>query len=224
MSLTDFPNLRLCIGGTFDPIHNGHLRLGAELGLLFPAAKLIFIPLAKPVHRQLPQISQQHRLRMVKLALDGTKDMEASAIEINRAGESYTIETLQQLKVLSPDNIFCWVIGSDVFQHLSKWHQVERLHKFCHMIVVSRAGYVSTNADFSQATSYDFKVTHEFADLNSQKSGLLYHCSLPLLDISSTRIRQLLLRDGGDINSVKWLIPEKIQQYIFNNQLYKSIE
>ncbi|HFB67247.1 MAG TPA: nicotinate-nucleotide adenylyltransferase [Aeromonadales bacterium] len=214
-------NLLIIIGGTFDPIHNGHLRLGVELQLEFPDAEICFMPNACPAHREAPVASAQLRFDMLKLALSDSEKFGLSDVEIKRQGTSYTVDTLSQLRSDFPERPIAWVVGSDAYDGLEKWHQVEQLSRLCHLIVASRPGLAICGHQLDQ---HGFSATENMQDLAVNFSGLVYKAEIPLLDISSTQIRHLIQTRQQQKDAVRWLVPEKVLNFIFENQLYKSIE
>lgn len=220
----DFSAITFCLGGTFDPIHHGHLRLVAELKIKFPGAKILLIPAADPVHKTGVFCSKEHRLVMSQLAVKEMTGIEVSDIEMQRKDKSYTVETLKLLRKTSPQNIFCWVLGQDAFNDLETWYQVDLLHQFCHLLVVSRPGYEPDNSGYQKSNCFGFQPSDDFEKILIELNGTIFHCQLPLLDISSTRIRQLLSQYQKGYDQVKWLLPDPILDYITKHQLYKSTE
>lgn len=217
-------NLLIILGGTFDPIHHGHLRLGVELKLKFPDAEVCFMPNACPAHREAPVASARMRFDMLKLALSDAETFSLSDVEIKRQGASYTVDTLSQLRSDFPDRPIAWVVGSDAYDDLEKWHQVEKLSQLCHLIVASRPEIKNSEHQLHQHVhQHGFCTTENVQDLAVNFSGLVYKAEIPLLDISSTQIRHLI-QTKQQKDAVRWLVPEKVLNFIFENQLYKSIE
>ncbi len=213
--------LLIVIGGTFDPVHYAHLRLAAELNQTFPKAEICFMPTAKPAHRQSPRATAADRFNMIKLALEQAPEMILSDLELKRSGNSYTIDTLKALKKIAPQQPVAWVLGNDAFQGITTWKNVDELSQYCHFIVANRPGFIVNEDDFNQ---FGFKLTTETTKLTDKLSGFIYQAKIPLLDISATKIRKLINDNHCRDELIRWLVPEKVQDFIFKKQLYKSTE
>ena len=196
------------LGGTFDPIHMGHLLLAThsydELGL----DRVMFIPARLPPHKGKPTVGAEDRLAMVRLAVGDDERFLVCDCELARAEPSYTIDTVRQLKdSLGGDSELLWLIGSDMVADLPDWHKVGELVKLIEIIVVGRAG--QAEPDYSALAP---ALTVEQIDRLKARA-----INLPLIDISSTGIRERLRRT----KSVRYLVPSSVQQYITDHQLYQ---
>ncbi|MBN1596018.1 nicotinate-nucleotide adenylyltransferase [candidate division FCPU426 bacterium] len=192
-------------GGTFDPIHLGHLRVAEEVAERFRLGRVIFVPAGIPPHRRQPETSSQHRLNMVRCAISGNTQFTTSPLEMQRPGKSYTVETLQYLSRLHPKDVFYLIVGADQMVKLRKWYQSEQLFHYCRIIGISRPG---TPLDHLQA-----RITADFPPEHVQNIFLF---SVSALDISSTEIRRKI-REG---RSIRYLVPQKVLQYISLHKLY----
>ena len=188
-------------GGTFDPIHNGHLIIAEWVREELQLEKIIFIPAGDPPHKQENNITSiKHRLAMVNLAIEKNEKFSLSDIEAKKAGKSYTVETLRTLqnKFSSQTNLF-WIIGSDSLLDLPNWFQPDEIVRLAQIIVYPRTNYPVNEA----AVRF--------------KNRVLYVDS-PLIDISSTLIRDRIRQE----KSVRYLLPESVLNYIRRENLYRS--
>jgi nicotinate-nucleotide adenylyltransferase len=211
------------LGGTFNPIHYGHLAAAEEVRDRLKLDRILFIPSNLPPHKFEEEVpSAVQRLEMVRLATTDNPFFEPSDIEIHRGGRSYTIETIETLRRTFPGAELYFITGLDSFFEIQTWHQWERLLTLCSFVVISRPGYHF--ADLAKI-SFMEKAEHELARLD--QGGLLqavvrfaaftiYLERIPLFDVSSTDIRSRV-KAGM---SIKYLLPEAIETYIIANKLY----
>lgn len=185
-------------GGTFNPIHLGHLLIAEAAAEALELDRVIFIPSATPPHKR-PRVlaDARHRLRMVKLAIHGNPRFGCSDIEVRRGGPSYSVETLRQLRHAMPRAKFYFLIGADSLRELHKWREAAELARLCEFICVARPGERTPPA---------------------RLRGLRVH-KLPghPADISSSDIRDRLASGA----SVRYLVPETVQRYIQKTGLYR---
>lgn len=190
------------MGGTFDPIHQGHLlaaeRAREEVGL----DEVWFMPANTPPHkRNAPKASVEQRVEMVNAAIEHNRHFRVELMEIQRGGTSYTIDTVRELKRHYPDIAFYYIIGADMVQYLPNWAKIDELVKLITFIGLGRPGYTS-----------------DTGLLPASIRGSVVTASMPQVDISSTMIRNL--RQAG--RSVRYLVPEPVLSYIEVNRLYES--
>lgn len=201
------------IGGTFDPIHFGHLRPALEIMELFSLEELRFIPSAKPPHRWQPEATEKHRLKMTELAI---KDIEGFIIddrEYQREGASYTVDTLKSIrKEVGNDKSLGMIIGLDAFQSFTQWHDWEKILTLTHIIVSPRPGY-EIIANDAWAEPY---LTKDKLELKQKISGKIYFANVTQFDIAATNIRKL--RHSG--KNISYLLPKSVSNYINKQQLY----
>lgn len=193
------------LGGTFNPVHRGHLALAREAITAFHLDKVLFIPSAKPPHKT-PQIlaSVKHRMAMLKLATRGNPQFEICDIETRRTGPSYTIDTVIQLKKINPAVEYYFIIGSDSLLELHMWKQINDLLNLCTFISFGRPGIRTGKAkDFHLGPKWGKKLLKNFV------TG-----QLP--DISSSNIRQRVAQG----KSIRYLVPKEVAEYISGKGLY----
>ena len=189
------------MGGTFDPIHVGHLMIAEAVWDEYKLEKVLFIPSANPPHKHDVMTSARHRFNMTLLATCSNPHFEVSSIEMDRTGPSYTIDTIKALKkIYGDDTDFYFIIGADCIHELPSWHKIDELLKICKFIATKRPTY---KLDLSI-------IAKEFSDYNIQ---LL---ETPELEISSTDIRQRIKKGY----SIQYITTEQVQQYIRKEELY----
>jgi nicotinate-nucleotide adenylyltransferase len=211
------------LGGTFNPVHYGHLAASEEVLERLNLDVVLFIPSHLPPHKKEEEIpSAIQRLEMVRIAIAGNPHFAASDIEVRRGGSSYSVDTIVQLRALYPGARLFFLTGIDSFLEIQTWHQWERLLSLCVFVVLSRPGY-----RFSDLLKIDF-MKNSLKELESldrrdieeaviRSAGFTIHLSrISQYDISSTDIRKRI-RQG---KSVKYLLPEPVEHYIIKNELY----
>lgn len=208
-------------GGTFDPIHYGHLRIAEELLDMTNLKRIIFVPSGAPRLRAAPIAARNHRSNMVHLAIRDNSTFSLDEREVNRPGISTSIETLQEYQCeLGNSSALCFILGMDAFIKINQWHNWHELFSLCHMIIVPRPGYVPIN-DYQNLPT-DIKkefVTRRVLDaddLELQTSGFIYTAQTSLLEISASHIRSLV--NAG--KSIRYLLPDNVSDYIKSNCLY----
>ena len=194
-------------GGTFDPIHNGHMKVAEVVRAQLDLAKVIFVPTGQPCLKVDTPISlAEHRVAMIRLAIADRPYFELSLVEINRPGPSYTVDTIAELKKRFDDrDELYFILGWDSLTELSKWHKPRWLIAMCRLVAVPRVGYAVSDLNF----------------LEAKISGLLERLIIldkPELDISASVIRDRVARDL----SIKHLVPEAIEKYIIEQGLYSA--
>jgi nicotinate-nucleotide adenylyltransferase len=196
------------LGGTFDPIHFGHLRLGQEIGELLRFAEVRLIPSGTPPHRHAPQVSAQQRLQMVRLATVDNPLFVVDEREVNRVGPGYTVDTLGELRrefgVTRP---LCLLLGADAFLELATWHHWHELFGLAHIVVAHRPGF--------PIEAWPTKMPQPLA-VHLAPAGGIATQSIAALDISATGIRDALAHGA----SPRYLLPDPVLDYIETNRLY----
>lgn len=209
-------------GGTFNPIHFGHLRAGIEIQEVFSLDRILFIPTAIPPHKKTHQLlSFGHRLKMVRLAIAGYPFFKASDIEKKRKGKSYSIQTLRFFKKnAGPKAELFFIVGMDAFLEINTWKDYKDLFALSHFIVMDRPGYRRSHIKkfLQQAVSPD-SIYYPKEDRFLLPGGFsVYLSPITLMDISSTRIRTLRQNN----QTIRYLLPEKVEDYILKKDLYAS--
>lgn len=206
------------LGGTFDPIHNAHLRTALELLDTLDLAEVRFVPVGQPPHRDPPAVSADRRLAMVKLAIAGQPGFVADDRELRRPGPSYMVETLESLRAELGDDIpLCLVLGTDAFDHLHRWHRWQALPELAHLVVVHRPGAAMPLAEALGELLLERKLHHP-EDLGRRPAGGVLLHPVTQLDIAATAIREGLARGL----SPRYLLPESVLDYIRQHGLYRS--
>lgn len=201
-------------GGTFDPVHHGHLRAALEVKEIFGLDEVRLILSAQPPHRQLPQVSANRRLVMLKLAIQHQPGFIADTREIDRTGASYMVLTLESLRQEFPEQPLLLFVGSDAFNQLTTWYQWQRLFDFAHVVVLIRPGFLIEQVD-------DFFIARQTVnkqELSDQLAGKLYFQAITQLDISATIIRQMI----ANANNPAYLLPDAVIAYIKQHKLYQA--
>lgn len=209
-------------GGTFNPVHYGHLRGAEEVLAKTEVEKVLFIPVASPPHKDPGELTPQtHRMEMLRLAIEGNPAFAISEVEFKRGGVSYTIDTLREiLKAYTPEPTLSLVIGTDSFNELSTWHKYAEILELVNLVVIRRPGErIETIEDvlpveLACAFCYDSKVD---LFLNSNGRSIKFLDSV-MMDISSSMIREFV----GRMESVRHLTPNKVVDYIDKNDLYRD--
>ncbi len=217
---TEFPLIGI-FGGTFDPIHYGHLRVAEEVVETAGLKEMRFVPAAIPRLRRAPVASLQDRAAMVRVAIRGNSRFILDEREIRRLGVSYSVESLREFKQeLGECVILCFITGADAFMKLAEWHSWRELFGLCHFIIAARPGHaLITNRD-----TLPQELKEECAQrwvsrphsLKRASSGLIFVAPTTLLDISATIIRARITAG----KSIRYLIPDAAIDYIAANQLY----
>ncbi|HSI28274.1 MAG: nicotinate-nucleotide adenylyltransferase [Methylophilus sp.] len=206
-------------GGTFNPIHNGHLVLAKTALDTLHCSQIRFIPAAIPPHKAIPAVTAQHRANMVQLAIADHTEFILDTCELDRQGPSYTTETLHLLRHRLPDKALCLIMGQDSYLKLPSWHRWLELLDYCHLLIVHRADVEHTLQLHAAHENRLVDITDAPREFAEQAHGLISYLPVTPPDISSTRIREAL--GQADIASVPG-IPEKVLQYIKSNHLYQS--
>lgn len=218
------------MGGTFNPIHNGHLVAASEILKRFKLDSVIFIPSARPPHKKPEKILDPlHRLCMVVIAALYNPKFMVSSIELMRKGRSYSIKTVEEFKKRFPKKTnFYFIIGIDAFLEIHTWKDTDLLFKNCHFIVHSRPGY--EDRDILNALTKN--ITNKYKDLSfkvlekkrnyirivvNKSRFSIFVTKIPALNISATDIRKRI----SNGRSVSDLVPEGVEAYIKKNRLYR---
>ncbi len=200
------------LGGTFNPIHFGHLRVAEEVREAFCLDKIIFIPSGVPPLKTQGIIDANHRLKMTGLAINSNPFFEVSDIEVRQKKTSYTVNTLTHLKKLYQRDTLFFIMGIDAFFEIKFWYKYEDLLRMVDFIIMSRPGF--NNLQTSEFIEYR-ESENCFKIKNSDKRA--FFISVSPFWISSTMLREML-RNG---KSIRYLLPDAVRKYIEENELYR---
>ena len=203
-------------GGTFDPVHYGHLRPALEVQEALELNEIRFIPAGQPPHRDLPHATTQQRLSMLRAAIDAQPGFVIDEREVRREGPSYMVDTLASLRDELGQVPLCLILGYDAFLGLPRWHQWQRLIELSHLVITHRPGW---NHDDLDETLQNLMEQHEIAPerMARQAAGGLIFVPVTQLDISASGIREQI-RAGQDI---RYLLPDPVYEMIKEQQLYR---
>jgi nicotinate-nucleotide adenylyltransferase len=210
------------LGGTFDPIHFGHLRLAEEARSQLALAKIRLIPAGRPAHRDQPGASASQRLAMTQLAAAANPALEVDAAEVLSAAPSYTVPTLERLRAeLGQSLPLVLLLGADAFAGLPTWHRWAALFDLAHIAVASRPGHPLDPAALPPALAKQCREREgAAAALREAPAGRIVRFSITPLDISATAIRASCARH----ESPRYLLPDDVVDYIALHRLYLSPE
>lgn len=210
------------LGGTFDPVHFGHLRMAQELAEALQLDEVRFIPAAFPPHKTATFSSAEHRAAMVGLAIAHNPRFSLDERELHRSGASYTFDTLQNLKdELGQDTSLVLLMGSDAFIKLNTWHRWQELLTLCHITLVQRPISPTSSKETLPQVLEKFlhdHYTENGADLHAHANGFITMQQVTALDISATQIRSILTKN----QSARYLMPDSVIDYIRAQHLYQS--
>jgi len=199
------------LGGTFNPVHLGHLVMAQDALEQFTLSRVLFLPASIPPHKVGTRVvSAEHRLAMLRLAVEPDPRFEVCEEEIRRSGVSYTIDTIRRLKELHPGAALFFIIGSDTLRELHTWKDIHTLLELCDFITLARPGFAVDNLNSAQLRLKD-PWPERLA-----RNVILGH----LVEISSTDIR--IGAERG--RSIRYLVPEPVERYIHDTRLYSSQE
>mgnify|MGYP002143470236 FL=1 len=210
-------------GGTFDPVHWGHLRVALDTATALKLPEVRLIPSKTPVHRKAPGASEADRLAMLRLAVaeDGSGTLAVDDRELRRDTPSYTVLTLQSLRAEFPARPLLWLIGVDAFQHLMSWYQWPQLFELAHFVVLNRPGYPVANVlSPALAPVWQGRLAREPVALTDTTHGSLYLHTVAPQAVSATEIRNKIAAGAGD-EALTSLLPPSVLTYIRAHQLYQ---
>lgn len=195
-------------GGTFDPIHHGHLIAARGVIEQIGFERVVFIPAPKPPHKVGRELTDaSHRLRMARLAIEGEDYFDVSDLEICRSGLSYTVLTVESYRqMVGPDVPLAWIIGGDSLPELHTWYRISELMESCRIVTAVRPGYDAPDLSSLRRTLSPEQIDRLSRDV----------LATPAIDISATDIRRRV-REG---RSIRYLVPDSVRTYIHDHRLY----
>lgn len=204
-------------GGTFDPIHFGHLRTGYELQQLLRLAQVRYLPCGLPPHREAPVAPGQVRLEMVRAAVAAHPGLVVDDRELHRDGPSYSVDTLRDLRQDFPDRSLCLIVGMDAFLGFPSWSRWQEIFELAHVVVAKRPGWTAAQMGELDAV-LEQRQTARVKDLHEAVSGRIYIHAVTQLEISSTAIRQMV--SAGQ--EPRFLVPDEACEIIKQSGCYAS--
>ncbi|MEO6422455.1 MAG: nicotinate-nucleotide adenylyltransferase [Candidatus Nitrotoga sp.] len=209
------------LGGTFDPVHNGHLRLAQEALEQCNLAAIHFIPSGTPPHRNAPRASAVQRLDMVRLALQGNSAFVLDDREIYRIDPCYTVDSLSALRAeMGMQQPLCLLMGGDAFLLLHSWHEWKNLFELSHILVMQRAGHPLGNTinkvNETLRDEYRARLVPAPSILRDSPAGAILVADMPALEISATDIRKRC----AEKKNIHYLLPDTVADYIHLHHLY----
>lgn len=208
-------------GGTFNPIHLGHLRGLEEVREAFCFQATVLIPAAIPPHKVTEGVIEaRHRLEMVKLAIMTNPSFSISSVEVDRPGKSYSIDTLQYFRERDENASLFFILGQDAFREIETWKEFHRLFSLSNFIVMTWPGFGKTplHAQLPASLASSFRYDQEVKAWIHSSGHTLHFKEITFLDISSTKVREMIERGM----SVKYLIPLEVEAYIKKHGLYQK--
>lgn len=205
------------LGGTFDPVHHGHLRLALDLVELLDLAEVRLVPSARPPHRDAPTVSPGQRAKWLRVAIAEEPSLRLDDRELLRPGLSYTVDTLASLRADLPETPLCLIMGRDVFAELPQWQDWLRLFEYGHLILVERPG-LDPELPLEVARELERRISTDCADLGAALAGYIHICHPPPLEISASRIRAMLAAG----RSPRYLLPNSVLDDILDAGIYSE--
>lgn len=205
------------LGGTFDPVHHGHLRLAIECLEQLDLREVRLVPLHTPPHRQSPHAGPEQRLAMLRLATETIGGINIDESELRREDVSYTVKTVSSLREKLGDTPACLVMGADAFGTLHTWRDWKSLLDYVHIVIAARS-FGPTDLDDELQALAEERTVSDYGSLHESPAGNIYKLAVPLLDISATQIRRILA-NGRDESC---LLPVPVREYIHTHKLYDS--
>jgi nicotinate-nucleotide adenylyltransferase len=205
-------------GGTFDPVHYGHIKPALSVQKALALSQLRFIPNRDPPHRETPWLSVEQRLSLLQTALKDYPSVVIDERELHRDGPSYMVDTLKSLHRDFPGQTLCLILGLDAFAGITTWFEWRALFDLCHLVVITRPGFeLSDIKQRMSADEYQFladRMVTRAGELTPGESGKILLQSVPQLDISSTRIREMLQKNEDISDWLPASVFQKLRGYI----------
>lgn len=203
------------LGGTFDPVHYGHLRCAEEARQKLAVKTVSLLPAGQPAHRAMPQATCAQRLEMLRLAIEEFPHLQIDCRELDRAGPSYMVDTLKSIREQWPQRPLHVLVGQDAVNHLDSWYQWLELFELANIVILTRP-----SADVSYSRELGDQINQRQIDtvaaLNSSPAGAVMPLQVAAIDISATMIKSII-RLG---RTPKGMMPSAVWTYILENELY----
>ena len=209
------------LGGTFDPVHWGHLRVASDAALALKLSELRLLPAKVPVHRPQPGATSADRVAMLELGVAQCPGLSVDARELARDTPSYTVLTLESLRAEFPERPLLWLVGVDAFMHINHWYQWPRLFELAHFVVLNRPGFAVAQALSAElAPVWQGRLTPSPAALTDSTHGAIYLQTVTPQAISATDIRNKIMGGAPD-SALQSLLPAPVLAYIRAHALYR---
>jgi nicotinate-nucleotide adenylyltransferase len=205
------------LGGTFDPVHRGHIQIAQSVRQALDLSEVRLIPCYQPIHRELPIATPEQRIAMLQLAIVNEPFLTVDDCEIQRKGLSYMVDTLEILQQRFPQTPLCLIMGIDAFIGLPSWHRYNDILQLAHLIILQRPHYQLPKMGIIPELLKQY-LTHDIKALHQAMAGFIFYYSLPLIDISATAIREKIAT-GQNPDS---LLPIEVYNYILEQGLYQA--
>lgn len=205
------------LGGTFDPVHCGHLRIALDALQQLGLQEVRLMPCRQSPLRDEPNVSAEQRLAMLEAAIAGEPGLVADDRELQREGPSFSVDTLQSLREDYPDVPLCLIVGMDAFIDFAKWKEWQRIFTLAHVVVVQRPGSELRFRDGGLQQEFEQRRCRQAAELAADRAGKVYLLEATRLEISATQVRALVAAG----NSARYLLPDTVWQYIQQYGLYQ---
>ena len=197
------------LGGTFDPVHYGHLRPALEVMQRLGLHQVRFIPNKVPPHRESPWLDADDRLELLEIAIDDQPGFVLDRRELTREGRSYMVDTFESLRADFPAEPLCLILGMDAFLGFTQWHQWQRIPDYCHLVVTTRPG---STLDMDYIDALPATLVSTGSGLVEETAGRILLQSVTQLDISASMIRAML----AEGLSVRYLLPDRVNERLMN--------
>ncbi len=209
------------IGGSFDPVHTGHLRVAEEIRERLGIAEVIFVPARVSPHKRfIPPADSRHRLNMLELSVKDNPHFSVCDIELRRDSPSYTINTLRWFKENNPSREYYFIMGSEVFASIDKWKDCDKLLKYASFVIIRRPGFTLppiNQVPFALGKNFRYSYCENGIDVfDHPRLNRLFFMDISGVRVSSVEIRELVLKE----RSIKYLVLPEVERYIKQNDLY----
>jgi nicotinate-nucleotide adenylyltransferase len=205
------------LGGTFDPVHCGHLRIALDALQQLDLQEVRLLPCRQSPLRDAPNVTGGQRLAMLEAAIAGEPGLVADGRELQREGRSFTVDTLRAMREDYPDASLCLIVGMDAFIDFASWKDWRQIFTLAHVVVVQRPGSELQFRDAALQQAFEQRHCLQASELASEAAGKIYLFEATRLEISATRVRELVAAG----KSARYLLPDPVWQYIQQHGLYQ---
>jgi nicotinate-nucleotide adenylyltransferase len=199
------------LGGTFDPVHRGHLHIATRVSAQLGLQQLQLMPCALPVHRGRPHASPEHRCAMIRLAIEGYSGLALNTLELERDGPSYSVDSLREIRCTTAANL-ALVLGADAFNNFSSWKSPREILRLAHLVVCCRPGFEAAQDLYAE------RRVDSAAELSTRASGCILFLQVDAIDCSSSAVRAALLAG----QTPRHYLPPPVADYIDQHNLYRK--